>query len=108
MAVEQEIKQGGVWEMAKFSVPIETPDERVQMVAGEYMKRAGEGFRKQGFTVHEMKRPQVSNLLSFTAGPGRKTYYINVFVSRRPNELTIPIPDYAVLEMQKAGLKLIE
>lgn len=102
-SVDRTLIDGGFWDKAVFTVPDDTPDERVQFVASKYMERFGKYLEGQGFTVKEMLKPQISG---FPTEKGRRRYVIFAFVSREPIELTTMIPEILIPEMQVRGLKL--
>ncbi len=103
--VDQTLTDGGYWDRATFTVPSDTPDERVQFVADRYRAKFGKYLEEQGFTVKKMTKPLVSRRL-FPTEAGRRRYDIYAFVSRRPVELTARVPGVLVPEMQAMGLKL--
>jgi len=106
--VEQEIRNGGVWELVTFEVPASIPEERVQASAEKYMSIAGDCFVKHGFKIHKITRPKRSKLLQAFTPSDKAKYFFQAFVSRRPQEIHMDIPDYAVHGMQDAGMILTE
>lgn len=99
------MQSNGFWDMATLTVPEDTPDERVQFVADKYRAKFGKYLEGQGFTVKKMTKPLISKRL-FPTEEGRRRYDIFAFVSRRPVELNVRVPEILVPEMQAMGLKL--
>ncbi len=99
------LTDGGYWDRATFTVPSDTPDERVQFVGDRYRAKFGEYLEEQGFSVKKMSRPLVSRRL-FPTEQGRRRYDLFAFVSRRPVELNVRVPEILVPEMQARGLRL--
>lgn len=104
--IDQTLIDGGFWEKATFTVPVNTPDERVQFHAKEYMRKFGEYLEEEGFTVKEMLKPQIGERRFPVVEEDRKCYAIFAFVSRVPVELTTMVPETLIPEMQAKGLKL--
>lgn len=104
-SVDRTLIDGGFWDRATFTVPDDTPDERVKFVADKYQAKFGNYLEGQGFTVKEMLKPQVS-VRKFPTAPDRRRYDIFAFVTREPVELTVMVPEILIPEMQLRGLKL--
>ena len=106
------VQDGGTWERAVFTVPLGVPEERVQFVADKYQRKFGYHLEKQGFTVLQMSQPvRVTRPIEGDAGimdPTRKKYGILAYVTRRPVEHTVDVPDALVPELEKVGMRLTE
>ena len=104
-AVDRSLKQGGYWERATFTVPIETPDERVQFNADKYTAKAAKVFEAQGCTILDFTKPIVS-LGHLVTDDDRRRYDIFFWCRRKPITYTFEIPEEAIPEMEKVGMKL--
>jgi len=100
--VDKSLVDGGFWERATFTVPVTTSDERVKLVEAKYMRRAGEVFEKEGFTVIKMLKPQATLRRPVS---GRRRYDIFAFLRRTPVEIVSTVPDEIVPELLKSGYK---
>ena len=103
--VDRSLELGGFWERATFTVPHDTPDERVQFKADKYIRKAGYVYEAQGCTVLNHTKPIVSLGHLVTDGD-RRRYDIFFWLKRKPETYTIPIPEQLIPEMQSKGLKL--
>ena len=103
--VDRSLEVGGFWERATFTVPADTPDERVQFHADKYIAKAAKVFEAQGCTVLEVTKPIVS-LGHLVTDDDRRRYDIFFWCRRKPIEYTFEIPDKAVPEMQRLGMKI--
>jgi hypothetical protein len=90
-----------------FTVPLGTPEDRVQFAADKYMGRFGDALESQGFTVMVMTKPERARLLDLTEH-GRTRYLLFAWVKRRPVEHHLWVPDSAVPILEKQGMKLTE
>ena len=104
---DQSLIQNGLWERARFTVPDDVPEERVQFRSDKYMHRFGDHLEGVGYTVLSMMRPR-----RYT-GPlpepeGRHLYHVYAWVRRRPIVAHMEVPDHAVADMQRLGLVLTE
>lgn len=96
--------QGGLWERRIFTVPKDTPEERVQFHADRYMKRAGDSLEMEGFQVIYMKRPHIDRC-PYPEDGDRKRYVIMAWVRRRPVELTMDIPEEMIPSALASGMR---
>ena len=80
----------GIWERGTFTVPDDTPEERVAFKIATYKRQFGELLERQGFTVLEMTSPTLSTRRLVTE-PGRKRYDLYARVIRKPETIIIPI-----------------
>ena len=97
----------GVWERDTFTVPVSITEEQVSMASHKYMRKFCECLEAQGFTVKSTIAPKRSERLQMMTPPDRKRYDLWAFVTRAPVKLTLDIPDRAVPELERVGMKLI-
>jgi len=103
--VDRSLEEGGFWEKATFTVPADTPDERVQFHADKYIRRAAEVFEAQGCKILRHTKPIVS-LGFLPTDEDRRRYDIFFWLRRRPITYELEIPEALIPEMQSKGLKL--
>ena len=103
--VDRSLIEGGFWERATFTVPADTPDERVQFHADKYTAKAAKVFEAQGCTVLEVTKPIVS-LGHLVTDADRRRYDIFFWLRRKPVTLEFEIDEKAIPEMQRLGMKL--
>ena len=103
--VDRSLELGGYWERATFTVPIDTPDERVQFNADKYTAKAAKVYEAQGCTVLNFTKPFVS-LGHLVTDADRRRYDIFFWCRRKPITLEFQIPEKAIPEMQRQGMKL--
>ena len=99
-------KQNGVWESAVFTVPHDTTQDKVDFHAHKYMQRAGEAWEHQGFTVLKLTKP-APDKVPMGVDPDRKRYVMWGFLRRKPQEITVEVPDAAVPTLTRQGMNLI-
>lgn len=95
----------GIWERATFTVPLNTPHERVMADSYIYANRFGKHLEAQGFTVLEMLQPQITSG-RLPTDEDRKRYDLFAYVTRGLREVHTDVPDSVVPELQAKGLKL--
>jgi hypothetical protein len=105
--VDKSLQRGYVDERASFTVPASTPEERVMAAAGKYQNNFGKYLEAKGFTVLHMTPPLLANDV-IEPEPDRKKYFIYARAKRRPQEISIMVPDDAVNDMMNLGMKLTE
>ena len=98
--------QKGVWESAKYTVPVNTPEDKIDFHADKYVQRAGEAYEKRGFQVLQMEKPRPDKM-PIGVEPDRKSYVIWIYVRRKPQQVTINVPDASVPTLLRQGMKLI-
>ena len=103
--VDRSLELGGYWERATFTVPIDTPNERVQTRADKYTAKAAKVFEAQGCTVLNFTKPIVS-LGHLVTDPDRRRYDIFFWLRRIPGNITLPIPVQLIPEFQSKGWRL--
>ena len=103
--VDRSLEVGGFWERATFTVPADTPDERVQFHADKYTAKAAKVFEAQGCTVLDFTKPIVS-LGHLVTDDDRRRYDIFFWCRRKPITYTFEISEEAIPEMEKVGMKL--
>jgi len=103
--VDRSLIEGGFWERATFTVPVDIPDERIQWHADKYTAKAAEVFEAQGCTILKVTKPIVS-LGHLPTDGDRRRYDIFFFLRRRPITCELEIPEALIPEMQRRGLKL--
>lgn len=101
-------KQRYIWQKATFTVPEGVSEERVQFYGDRYIRKFGAVLEADGFEVLEMKQPIVDHSLvaANITDPNRRPYVIWARIRRRPRTETFDMPDAAVPDLLKAGLKL--
>ena len=97
-----------VWERASFTVPKEVSEERVRLVADKYLRKFGKALEQKGFNVLEFDGPNIdkSVVAMGMTEPDRRAYVLWAKVTRRPQIVTVNVPDEDVSLYQKAGFKL--
>ena len=105
--VDKSLQRGYVDERASFTVPASTPEERVMAASGKYQNNFGKYLEAKGFTVLHMTPPLPAND-AIEPEPDRKKYFIYARAKRRPQEVSIMVPDDAVNDMMNLGMKLTE
>ena len=92
-----------------FTVPEDVPHERVLFNQDKYQVKAGDVYEKQGFTVLWMSDAEIDSRQSVVGGcdPDRRPYRIRSYCRRRPVEITMDIPEEAIPEAQRLGMKLL-
>ena len=103
--IDRSLIDGGFWERATFTVPAETPDERVQSNADKYTRRAAKVFEAQGCQILDVTKPIVS-LGHLVTDDDRRRYDIFFWCRRKPITYTFEIPEQAIPLMQEKGMKL--
>ncbi len=103
--VDRSLIEGGFWERATFTVPIDTPDERVQFHADKYIRKAAEVYEAQGCTVLKHTKPIVSKG-HLPTDDDRRRYDIFFYLRRRPITYDLQIPEAIIPEIQSKGWKL--
>lgn len=100
---------GGFWKRASFTVPIETSEERVQLLAYQYQKKAVEFWQaREGLIVMRVYAPELDTM-PLPVDKDRKRYVIYAWCRLpRPVEFKIDVPDSVVPEMEKSGFRLRE
>ncbi|NIR13677.1 MAG: hypothetical protein GWN86_06905 [Desulfobacterales bacterium] len=89
-------------------MPKSTTNEQIDFHADKYQRKFGNHLEAQGYNVLAMGMPE-ENPKAFPSLPeDRRGFIIWARVSRRPQEIHIDIPDNAVEEVEKLGLKLNE
>jgi len=97
------------WEKAWFTVPIETPHDKVMFLADRYQNKWGKHLEGKGFTVLSMETPEIDlSPVSNSAGEDRRRYILHAKVSRPPVTYHVDVPDKDVPLYQKAGYTLQE
>ena len=104
---DRSLSEGGYWESATFTVPIEVSHERVLLLGQKYQNKFGESLEGQGLTVRRMGEPMLDSR-PLETDPDRRRYRLLAWCSRRPREIHVEIPDEAVPNMEKMGLRLTE
>ena len=104
---DRSLIEGGYWESATFTVPIEVSHERVLLLGDKYQKKFGVSLEDRGLKVTRMGEPTLDPRPLETP-PDRRRYRILAWCSRRPREIHVEIPDVAVPDMEKMGLRLTE
>ena len=99
------LADGGVWEVAVFTVPRDVKDERVQFAAGKYRQLFGDCLEAQGFEVLHMSKP-VPDTRWPEPDPTIRRYAILAWCRRRPQEITVDIPDTAVPAFEGMGFSV--
>jgi hypothetical protein len=97
----------GIWERGTFTVPENTPEDRIQSKSAEYKKTFGKILESQGFIVLEMTSPTLSNGV-FKTDPDMKRYEFYARVIRKPQTVRISVPDIAVPALLEKGLRLLD
>lgn len=103
--VDRSLEQGGFWERATFTVPADTPDERVQFHADKYIAKAAKVYEAQGSTVLNFTKPIVS-LGHLVTDDDRRRYDIFFWLRRKPITYNFEIPEKAIPLMQSKGMKI--
>ena len=98
----------GIWKRASFTVPAETPDERIQFVKDRYMSIWGTLLEQDGWTVLEMRSPHQVRSYKGIDAPDRKRYAVWAWCIRGPITYTVDMPDEWVTEAKKFGFRLKE
>lgn len=104
-------RYGYVWEKGTFTVPLNTPEERVQFAAHKYVNKFGRMLEERKvFQVLQVQGPfrDYGAVAQAIVEPDRKRYVMWAKVRRRPVTTHFDIPDQYVPAMQAAGLKLQE
>ena len=99
------VAKGWVQRRAIFTVPVGTPDERVQFNAGRYQRKFGGQLEKDGFRVMDMSKP-IKVLNHPLPDPTRIMYGILARVTRRPVALTMELPDLVAAELERRGERI--
>lgn len=96
------------WEHAVFTVPIETSEERMHMAAAGYRNKYGRSLEAEGWEVLGLDGPHVDTDIWAvgTCPPDRRPYVIYAKVRRRPETVTVDVPDEDVPLYEAAGYKL--
>lgn len=97
----------GIWERGTFTIPDDTPDDRIQFKKDEYKREFGQLLEAQGFSVLEMTNPSPTTQ-KMKAEPGRKRYDVYARVIRKPEVIRFSVPDLAVPALQGQGFKLLD
>ena len=103
--IDRSLEQGGYWERATFTVPADVSDERVQSSADKYTAKAAKVFEAQGCTVLSFTKPFVS-LGHLVTDDDRRRYDIFFWLRRKPENITLPVPEQLIPEFQSKGWKL--
>lgn len=104
-AVDLSLIHNGFWERRVFTVPTDTPEERVELVADRYMQRAGDSLEREGFRVIYMQKPHLDRC-PYLEDEDRKRYVIMAWVRRRPVEITMDIPEVMIPSALASGMQL--
>ena len=104
---DRSLVDGGCWQTATFTVPSTVPDARVtsKLVTDKYRRRFGDYLTRVGFEVLYMGEPK-EHAGPLPDPPDRRRYAIRAWCTRRPIETTLTVPDAAVPEMLRRGLRL--
>lgn len=99
-----------VWEKASYTVPGEVSEERVQATADKYKRKFGKALEFQGWTVLGFDGPTLdrSVIAQGLCDPDRRRYVLYAKVTRRPETITVDVPDEDVVFYQRAGFRLVE
>ena len=102
--------QAFVWEKASYTVPGEVSEERVQATGERYRRKLGKLLEWQGWTVLGFDGPIWDrSIISYgLTDPDRRRYVLYAKVTRRPQTITVDVPDEDVAIYQKAGFKLVQ
>jgi hypothetical protein len=107
--IDRSLLEDGFWRSAVFTVPGDVDEDRVQFSADKYMRKFGNQLEVEGFDVRLMTQPGLDRRKSTTLTlEDRRAYVIWAWVKRRPSEIHVDIPDFAVSAMQDVGLRLTE
>ena len=100
--------QTWVWEKASYTVPNTVSEERVRDTAWRYKRKWGKSLEFQGWMVLEIGEPELDrSVVAFgLCDPDRRRYVIYAKVTRRPQTITLDVPDADIAIYQKAGWKL--
>ncbi|KKN67792.1 hypothetical protein LCGC14_0458250 [marine sediment metagenome] len=120
-SIDATLAQGGVWQTMVFTVPLSTPEDRVQAAGAKYRNIFGSLLEDRGkrdkddTKVLGMRGPtrvkQMESTSTFAQGlidPTRKKYCVWAFVTRRPTALHMDIPDALVPAAQEMGMQPTE
>ncbi len=102
--MDRTLINGGFWERATFTVPLETLDERVQFKADEYTRRAGNVFEAQGYTILKVTPPRVS-FSHLVTEADRRRYDIYFFLRRTPITMRVQVPEMLHPQMLAMGYR---
>lgn len=97
----------GIWERGTFTVPDDTPEDKIEWKKADYKREFGKLLEAQGFQVLEMTSPTLSTGRLATE-PGRKRYDLYARVIRKPQLVRLSVPDTAVPALQRQGLRLLD
>lgn len=103
--VDLSLLRNGTWERASYTVPLDTPEDKVKYSASKYMTRFGDNLEAQGFKVLIMSKPEIDKS-RIPTDPDRKRYVLWAWVRRNPATFKIDVPDIAVPSMLEKGMKL--
>jgi hypothetical protein len=105
--LDRSLIEGGYWESAIFTVPADVSHERVLLLGDKYRNKFGQSLEGQGLTVRRMGEPMLDSR-PLETDPDRRRYRLLAWCSRRPREIHVEIPDEAVPDMERMGLRLTE
>jgi len=116
--IDRSLDQGGFWKHVTYTVPDSIPKERIDFTAPQYRNKGGETLEAEGFKIHKVEGPNRCDrpILGLTGGckkwaphePDRHRYHIGYWVSRRPQEHLMDVPDAAVAALEDTGMRLAE
>lgn len=104
------LEQMFVWQKASYTVPGAVSEERVQATGDKYRRKFGKSLESEGWRVLGMEGPTLDrSVLAYgLTDPDRRRYIIYAKVTRRPETITVDVPDEDVPLYEKAGFKLTE
>ena len=117
--VDRSLEQGGYWEHIPYTVPDSVTEDRIEFTAPKYRNKGGETLESLGFVIHEVQGPYrcIKPVLGLADQgcrkwaphePDRHRYHIGYWVSRRPVEHIMDVPDAAVAALEETGMRLTE
>ena len=91
-----------------YTVPVDVAEDRIEFSASNYRNKAGTHMESKGWTVLELAGPFKDTRLvaQGTVPPDRKQYVIWGAFRRRPEDVTVEVPDRDVEAYLRAGYKL--
>ena len=102
--MDRTLRDGGFWERATFTVPIDVSDERVQTYADEYTRLGGKAFEAQGYTILKVTPPRVS-FSHLVTEADRRRYDIYFFLRRTPMTMRVQVPEELYPQMLTMGYR---
>jgi hypothetical protein len=110
-AVDTSLRDGGVRLHASLEVPDGVSADRMEFTGSKYRNSAGQAWEGEGFTVKLVQGPErcLMNCKGWIPTDlDRNRYHVLGWGVRRPETVTLDIPDESVASMQGKGLVLVE